>query len=157
MKKIVFFILLTSLFCCTNESKNTPYELINLGDHKTQNKKIILVNPSQTKDCDEIIYKGIEFLICYNERQDSIIDYIFVNDKNYVTSDNIKIGSTYEDVKKVSSNAEIIDIEGWAKVAYLPSKWIACFNFNEVINDSSKVSFLYYFREDMYTDRTTAY
>ena len=149
MKKSVFIILLISFISCTNKSKNTPYELINLDNLKAQKKRTILINPSQTKDCEVINHEGVEFVICYNEKQDSKIDYIFVNDKNYITSDNIKIGSTYEDVKKISSNSEIIDIEGWGKVVYLPSKWIACFNFNEVINDSSKVSFLCYYREGM--------
>jgi len=147
MKKILLLILI-SLFDCSNQSNGTPYELINLDTFEVEKKHSVLVNPSQTKDCDLINYKEVEFIICYNEKHDSKIDYIFVNDENYITANNIKIGSTYDEVKKVTPNAKIINIEGWAKVVYLPSKWIACFNYNEEVKGSSKINSLYYWNEE---------
>ncbi|WP_157811809.1 hypothetical protein [Tenacibaculum sp. SZ-18] len=151
MKKNILFIFLSLLISCTKKSKGTPDELIHLNYNTSKGKQSILVNPSQTKNCDIIEHNGIEFLICYNTKSEKKIDYIFVKDKKYSTSENIKIGSTYEDIMKINPKAEIINIDGWAKVIYLPSKWIACFNYNENVKNTSEVSYLYYWRQDMLT------
>ncbi|MBO6881920.1 hypothetical protein [Winogradskyella sp.] len=143
MKKFMLITLIVSVFSCKDNSKGSPFELMSL-DFNVKNSKSMLVSPSQTKECDVITHKNVEFIVCYNEKSSSKIDYIFTNDTNYITSDNIKIGTSFLDVKKLISKTEVSHIPGWAYEIDLPSKWIACFDYQDKIEDSSKVKFLYY-------------
>ena len=135
-------MIILLLCSCEQSIKGTPTDLLS-QEFKYVNSVNLLVTASQTQQCDEVLINEKKFSICFTNESKTDVEYIFTNDMTYQTKERVKVGDTYSNVKTKTSE-DIVDYEGWGKMLYLPSDWIAVFGYDEEITDSSKVQFLFY-------------
>jgi hypothetical protein len=84
----------------------------------------IVVSPSEIRKCYDITIDGINYSVSVNEL--SLIDYIITSDSNFSTTENLKIGDTYNKVQKLTQN-KVVVLDGWGYYIELPSSWKAVF------------------------------
>lgn len=127
LRIIFLFILISS--CNAQQKFDIGSEIKDTTTLQKAGK--ILISPSHIEQSYYTVAEGIQYTICI----DSVnrINYILTQDSNYITSDDVKIGMSYDDVRK-HTNSQLILERGWAFFVPLNSGWNAAFLITDYDN-----------------------
>lgn len=85
--------------------------------------------------------KGMVYQVAINE-YDSIY-FIATTDRSFTTSENVKIGTTLGELRRLLKDVEVVHEAGWAKYVKLPSGWNGAFQYEYALTEDSKVLFFF--------------
>ncbi|MBE0551397.1 MAG: hypothetical protein IH619_03345 [Ignavibacterium sp.] len=157
MRKYFFQVGVTFLcfisFSCSSILKtnnelldvNKLPELNDFFENNSQSENFLLTSSGQFSKAYVVICNNIKYSIAVNDSNKII--YISTSDSNFVTLDNIRIGSTQKDFSSFDSSL-VYKENGWAYFVKLQSGWNAAFTegesmTNEPLTRDSKVSFFF--------------
>ena len=120
-------------------------ELNDFFENNSQSENFLLTSSGQFSNAYVVIWNNIKYSIAVNDSNK--IFYISTSDSNFITSDNIRIGSTQKDFSYFDSSL-VYKENGWAYFVKLQSGWNAAFiegesMTNEPLTKDSKVSFFF--------------
>lgn len=136
-------IILSVILCVLCQTQNQ----LEVGQKLNKDIKIIDYN-QYIMDSSGSIKKGYEIL--YNHCKFNItfdtghkVEAIFTNDRKFLTDDSIRVGMLYGDIKqKLVSKMPHIQ-PGWANYCISQSGWKIAFDYNSIVCDTSKVTFIF--------------
>ena len=105
MKFLIFIALLTFSFAQPNMKLEIGSQIDSMYISKSTGH--LYTGPSQIRPCFEIIVDGIKYTVAF-DKSTLKIKYIFTSDKNFETSNGLKVGSEIKVLKK-----EVKIFRGW--------------------------------------------
>lgn len=118
---IVFSVVIISQ---TSHLKLKIGDKINDKNELEQDEEYTLTSSSSTARLYKLNSNGVPFHIGLNDNDE--INFISTNDKGFITTDGVKIGSTLGEIKQITTNKLICE-HGFGCYVLLNSGWYAGF------------------------------
>lgn len=138
MKNILWIIL---CFYCNTQNELEIGEKINNGMKIIDYPKYIMNSSGSIEKGYGILHNHCKFDVI--AAADMKIKAIFTNDRRFSTSDSIKIGMLYRDIKDKLDTDNPYRQTGWASYFISKSGWKIAFNYNSLVSDTSRVKFIF--------------